>query len=142
MLYKNIYIGALIRQRVKELNIKSERICNFLSCNETQVKEFYQSKDISTDALLRWSKLLEYDFFRLYSQHLILYSPPSSNNYNKISLYKESSLPEFKKNLYTYEVISFMLELIETGEKTKQQIVDEYRIPKTTLYKWVSKYKK
>lgn len=142
MQYKDIDIGNLIQQRVIELDIETKRICNFLGCSETEVNEFYLSKDINTDTLLRWSKLLEYDFFRLYSQHLILYSPPASNSYNKIYQYKKSALPEFKKNLYTQNVIDFMLELIETGEKTKQQVVDEYRIPKTTLFKWVKKYKK
>jgi hypothetical protein len=27
----------------------------------------YEQQDLSTDILLKWSKLLEYDFFRLYS---------------------------------------------------------------------------
>ena len=26
----------------------------------------------------KWSKILEYDFFRIYTQHLILYAPPSA----------------------------------------------------------------
>ncbi|WP_276833355.1 helix-turn-helix domain-containing protein [Chryseobacterium cucumeris] len=32
-----------------------------------------------------------------------------------------------------------MLELIHTGVKTKMEIVNEYGIPRTTLYKWVNK---
>jgi DNA invertase Pin-like site-specific DNA recombinase len=37
-------------------------------------------------------------------------------------------------------VVDFILELINTGEKTSVQITEEYRIPKTTLYKWLNKY--
>ncbi|MBB6372286.1 hypothetical protein [Chryseobacterium shigense] len=100
--------------------------------------EIYQSKSLDAEILLRWSKLLKYDFFRLYSQHLILYAP-ASEMYHKQN--EKSELPKFRKNIYTKEVIEFILELIENNEKTKQQIITEYRIPKTTLYKWIAKYK-
>lgn len=52
-----------------------------------------------------------------------------------------SGLPTFRKNIYTKEVIDFILELIETGEKTKAQVIQEYNIPKSTLHKWIYKYK-
>ncbi|MFP3598621.1 hypothetical protein [Chryseobacterium sp. SIMBA_029] len=99
----------------------------------------FQLKVMTTDDLLKWSKLLEYDFFRLYSQHLILYSPSSLKGY-KNEKYKTPTLPHFRKNLYTQEIIHFILELLSKEEKTKQQIIDEYKIPKTTLYKWIDKY--
>lgn len=51
-------------------------------------------------------------------------------------------MPHFRKNIYTKEVINFMLEMIETGKKTKSQVISEYNIPKTTLYKWIEKNKK
>lgn len=54
---------------------------------------------------------------------------------------EKTSLPRFRKNIYTKEVIDFILELVNVGEKTKRQIIEEYCIPKTTLYKWISKYK-
>ena len=99
----------------------------------------YKSSSIDKETLLKWSKLLGYDFFRIYTQHLILYAPPSaviSKNENK-----KSSLPQFRKNIYTKEVIDFILDMIKTGEKTKIQVMEEYNIPKTTLYKWISKHK-
>ena len=74
MNYKDFHIGNLIELLVAERGIDLPRICNFLKCNETDVLEMYQSKSINTDNLLRWSKLLQYDFFRLYTQHLILFS--------------------------------------------------------------------
>ncbi|WPO92449.1 transposase [Chryseobacterium sp. HR92] len=101
------------------------------------VEIMYESESIDTLSLLKWSKLLEYDFFRIFTQHLILYAPPG----NQDMLFKKSNiLPRFRKNIYTQEVISFMLELIEDKKKTKEQIINEYGIPKTTLYKWIEKY--
>ena len=98
----------------------------------------YTRENLPTDVLLKWSKLLEYDFFRMYSQHLILYAPPSANEKTER---QKTTLPQFRKNIYTKEVIDFILEMIKTGEKTKTQVIEEYNIPKTTLYKWISKHK-
>lgn len=139
MNFKDIHIGILISQRVTESGLKTMRICNFLKCNEKEVLEMYQSKSLDAEIILKWSKLLEYDFFRLYTQHLILYAPQLASH--KTVTTAKSELPAFRKNIYTKEVIDFILELIETGEKTKAQIIQEYSIPKTTLYKWIHKYK-
>lgn len=138
--FKEIFIGKLIEERVNELNISLDRICNFLKLKEEDVSEIYKSKDINAETLLRLSKLLEYDFFRVYSHHLILYAPPASINYNINK--KETKLPSFNKSLYTIELIEFILELIETGEKKTAEIIKDYRIPKSTLYKWLKKHQK
>ncbi len=136
-----INIGKYIESRVKELNLSTERICNFLKKEEAEILQMYKAPSLDSELLLRWSKLLEYDFFRVYSQHLILYSPSSSERYNAVQGQKDSSVPKFRKNIYTKEVINFIMEMIKTEEKTKNEIIKEYRIPKTTLYKWISKYK-
>ena len=139
MNFKDIHIGQMIEERVAEGGIELSRICNFFKCTEDQILKMYKSSSIDTETLLKWSKLLGYDFFRMYTQHLILYAPPSaviSKNENK-----KSSLPQFRKNIYTKEVIDFILDMIKTGEKTKIQVMEEYNIPKTTLYKWISKHK-
>ena len=116
------------------------RFCNFFNCTEDEVIEMYQQENLPTDILLRWSKLLEYDFFRLYSQHLILYAPQSAKDKNSENKNK-SKLPTFRKNIYTREIINFVLEQINTKEMTKTEVMERYGIPKTTLYKWISKYK-
>ncbi len=135
---KDIHIGILIKKRVIESEIEMARICNFFKTSEQEIETMFESKNLDTELLLKWSKILKYDFFRLYSHHLILYCPPSNmeNNIKK----QKSVLPEFRKNIYTKEIIDFILELIKSGEKTRQQIINEYRIPKTTLYKWIKKY--
>ncbi|PIF47636.1 helix-turn-helix resolvase-like protein [Chryseobacterium sp. 52] len=136
--FKDIHIGSLVHKRVNGLDIQMLRICQFLKCTEKEVEEMYQLESLDTAILLKWSKLLEYDFFRIYSQHLILYAPPSSSAIKQT----DKGIPQFRKKIYTKEIIDFVLELVESKEKTIQQIIQEYRIPKTTIYKWTKKYKK
>ena len=138
MNFKEIHIGTLINQAVTESGIEISRICNFMKCEEEEVKQIYLQENLSTDILLKWSKLLEYDFFRIYSQHLILYAPVSADNENTKT--QKTNLPQFRKNIYTKEIIDFILEQVSSGEMTKTQVMEKYKIPKTTLYKWISKY--
>ena len=135
MEYKNINIGELIKKRVQYLGINSDRICSFMKINEKEIEEMYHHNNMDTDVLLKWSKLLEYDFFRLYSQHLILYAPQTAVKKQTL----KEGLPQFRKNIYTKELIDFILDLIKSEKKTKTEIIVEYRIPKTTLYKWIAK---
>ncbi|PQA92425.1 transposase [Chryseobacterium shigense] len=136
--FKHIHIGKYLQARVEDLQIPQDRIGNFLNATDKEIQLMYQAESIDSHQLLRWSKLLEYDFFRLYSQHLILYSSPTKNDPSKKDIINR--LPAFRKHIYTKEIIDFILELINTGQKTKQEIITEYRIPKTTLYKWVAKH--
>lgn len=139
--FKDIHIGNLIRTGVAENDIDIARICNFLKCTAIEVEKMYKSESLDSVLILKWSKLLEYDFFRIYSHHLVLYAPPANKRGQKTKE-QVTLLPKFRKNIYTMELIYFILEMIKTGKKTRQQIVDEYRIPKTTLYKWIGKYSK
>lgn len=140
MNFKNIHIGSIILQRVNECNIENTRIFNFLKCNEIDLQKMYSSESLDSKILLRWSKLLEYDFFRIYSQHLILFSPPNPPNPpNQTD--KRNSLPQFRKNLYTKELIDFIVDKIKTDKMTTKQVIENYRIPKTTLNKWLEKNK-
>ena len=129
----------MLKIAVTESGIAMSRICNFMKCEEEEVKQIYLQENLSTDILLKWSKLLEYDFFRIYSQHLILYAPVSADNENTKT--QKTNLPQFRKNIYTKEIIDFILEQVSSGEMTKTQVMEKYKIPKTTLYKWISKYK-
>ncbi len=143
MNFKDIHIGSMIKQRMLECDIEMARACNFLKCTEETVLLQLESETLDSGIILRWSKLLEYDFFRIYSQHLILYAPPGSTSYKDKKLNVSTTfLPKFRKNIYTKEMIEFFIDLIQSGEKSKQQIISEYKIPKTTLYKWLEKYKK
>lgn len=137
--FKDIHLGSLIQLRVKEKKIDTFRICNFLKCSEEEVKHMYTNKSIDSETLLKWSKLLEYDFFRIYSQHLILFAPCITDN-RKSQQLGNSLLPKFRKSLYTKEIISFMLHQYTSGEMSKQEIYKKYNIPKSTFHKWLNKY--
>ncbi|MET3038094.1 transposase [Chryseobacterium sp. NRRL B-14859] len=136
MLYKEIHIGKFIRERVNESEITMERICKFLGKDEEAVENMYNNKSIDADLLLRWSKLLEYDFFRLYSSHLILYAPPAAVNKNQ---QKSEKIPYFRKNIYTQEIKDFIMKRILSGEMTQSEVIKEYSIPKSTLHRWLQK---
>lgn len=75
----------------------------------------------------------------MYSQHLILYAPHPIDQKGKK---QKIDHPQFRKNVYTKEVIDFILEQVDTGAMSKIQVTEKYRIPKTTLHKWINKYKK
>jgi len=136
--FKDIHIGEVIFKITQEKEIDEERIVKFLKKTDVEIKKMYESKDLSSDLLLLWSKLLEYDLFRLYSQHLLLYS----STYQERNKNLDSKVPRFKKNIYTVEIIEFIVELFQTGEKTVNEIVKEYNIPKTTVMRWIQKYQK
>ncbi|MGG5210517.1 transposase [Chryseobacterium sp. MIQD13] len=141
MNFKKISIGSLIEKEVSECGIKLTRICNFMKCTEQEIKGMYKATSIETESLLKWSKLLKYDFFRLYSQHLMLYAPTTAEKNTENRKHKKTILPQFRKNIYTKEVIGFILTQIQTGEMSKSEVLELYKIPKSTLYKWISKYK-
>ncbi|MDR6919256.1 MULTISPECIES: transposase [Chryseobacterium] len=136
MNFKNIHIGSLIKSEIVKNEIEYSRISTFFSKPVVEIEEMFNQEHLSTELLLKWSKLLKYDFFRLYSQHLILFSPQR----NMGSDIKRINTPVFRKNIYTKEMILFILERIDSGKMSKPEVVSTYKIPKTTLYKWIRKY--
>lgn len=139
--FKHIHIGKLINQCMQKCGVEIERAAAFLKVEEEEVEYMYTQKSLDCEVLLRWSKLLKYDFFRIYSQHLILYSPQDTNKSNRKKKIN-TGLPLFKKNIYTQEVIFYLVGLLESGKKTYKQIQDEYNIPATTIFRWRDKYAK
>lgn len=133
---KNIHIGSLVRSKVEEYQISIERISRFLNSTEDEVESMYHAKSMDTDVLLKWCKLLKFDFFRFYTGHLILYAPQA--RIDNVFTQKENTMV-FRKSIYTQEVKDFILDKIKTGKMTANDVVERYKIPKTTLYKWMKK---
>ncbi|KYH06303.1 transposase [Chryseobacterium cucumeris] len=133
---KNIHIGSLIQAKVEECQISIERISRFLNRPEDEVERMYHAKSMDTDVLLKWCKLLKFDFFRFYTGHLILYSPGS--RVDNTFRHKGETMV-FRKSIYTQEVKDFVLERINTGKMTANDVVERYKIPRTTLFKWMKK---
>ncbi|CAA7392620.1 hypothetical protein CHRY9393_03345 [Chryseobacterium fistulae] len=140
--FKEIHMGSLIERKVQENGVSLSFLCKTFNCSEKEITQMYTSETLDTEILLSWSKLLEYDFFRIYSEHLILYSPQTRVNIKdsgKVSLKKKNG--EFRKNIYTRGMIEFILESLKKGEKQYKEVLDEYGIPKSTLHKWIEKYR-
>ena len=62
-----MHIGSLIKQRVREQKKTSVWLAQSLSCSRTNVYKLYDKKSVDTDVLIRISKILDFDFFSLYS---------------------------------------------------------------------------
>lgn len=140
MSFKDINIGYLIQKRILECGLTTRQVSRFLNMEESEVQEIYSAKVIDIKLLLRISELLEYDFFRIYTQHLILHAPPGPVKLDN----RKKSIPKniCRKNIYTKQIIDFILELLEKKLKTESQIIKDYGIPKTTLFKWINKNRK
>jgi transposase len=144
-LYKKIQIGVLIIQRLKEMEMDTDKLALKLNIPKEKLESDLKNNDMSCSLLLSISKFLEYDFFRIYSMNILLYAPPrmgfepSAAEKPKGSRVSEV-LPVFRKNTYTPEIIQFILNKIEQEGITPQSVINEYHIPKTTLYRWIRKY--
>ncbi|RNA61555.1 transposase [Chryseobacterium nematophagum] len=136
--FKHIHLGTLIQQKVKENGLAISEIIHCFGCEEKEIDKMYTSETLATELLLIWSKLLDYDFFRIYSEHLILYAPPA-----KVVQEGEGAKAHTytRKNIYTRGMIDFILDQLDSGEKTILQIKEEYGIPRSTLHTWIDKYK-
>lgn len=139
--FKDIHIGKTIKQIVKLKNIEEARICAYMKCDTETLKQMYRQKSIDTKLLLKWCKLLQYNFFRLYVAHLQLYKPVAANTKINIPSNDNSKTYEFKKNIYSPEIKDYIIQQILKKELTVSEIIDKYQIPKVTVYRWLRKKK-
>lgn len=140
-LVRNIHIGRLIKEVVTKQNIDNSLLIKKMDCSGETLLFYYNSKTLDAGLLLKFSKILRYDFFRLYSSHLMLHHGISNTLANK----KTENIVEgvrIRKNVYTKELISYLLDKIRNNEMTKVEVISKYGVPKTTLYKWMQKYPK
>ncbi len=138
--YKKIHIGSHIK-KVAEINeLSIIRACTFLKCSHQDILDMYNSSTLDSGVLLRWCKLLDYNFFMFYHTHLQLYKPAAST----AKLVKKSTDEHHKayvmrKNLYSPELIEWLLHKLDKKELSIKEIIENYNIPKTTIYRWKKK---
>lgn len=140
--FKHIHIGRQIEEISNEQNITLERACKFLKCDAVDIENMYRSASLDSQLLLQWSKLLNYNLFMFYHTHLQIYSPSSATaRIKKIDTKDKviSSEFRFRKNLYSPEIIEWLLAKLETRELSVKEIIKRYNIPKTTIYRWKKK---
>ena len=66
-----IHIGEAIRKQVEEQGRTSVWLARELGCHRTNLYKIYDKRTIDTCVLLRISRILNYDFFKLYSGEII-----------------------------------------------------------------------
>lgn len=137
---KKIHIGQKIRERADFLQIPSERLAERLSIPVSALNEVFSKETIDTGLLLKISKRLNYDFFRLYTGHLIVYAPSSATSKIKEPRQKMNVAFDFRKNVYTPEIIAYFIRKLEKQEISIGEIISKYKIPKSTIYRWKTKY--
>lgn len=140
--YKDIHIGKHIKKISEIRNVSISRICAFLECNHKDILEMYNQKTIDSGILLKWCKLLDYNFFMFYQSHLQLYKPSASTTHlsgKKIS--KKNKDYVFRKNIYSPDIIDWILEQIHREDLTTKEVIEKYNIPRTTIYRWIKRNK-
>ena len=65
---EDLHIGHLIRSELKRQGRTNVWLAEQLSCNPRTISKIFNKKYIDTYQLLRISKVLQYDFFKVYSE--------------------------------------------------------------------------
>lgn len=138
--YKNIHIGKHIKYIANRQKLSIPRACAFFKCNPRDILKVYSQKTIDTELLLRWCKLLDYNFFMFYHTHLQIYKPNASRAKLTEVVKGKEELYVFRRNLYSVEIIDWLMSELEKGHLSKNDILKKYNIPKTTLFRWIKKH--
>lgn len=137
MNYKSIHIGSCIQKVAEVRNLSVSRACIFLKCSHQDILDMYTQKALESDLLLRWCKLLDYNFFMMYHTHLQLYAPSASGT--RFSKHIQPDQIEgfvFRKNIYSPDIIDWILNKLKKGELSPKDVMEKYHIPRTTIYRW------
>ena len=67
-----VNIGEKIRRRLKESRIGTKAVSEYLSTTKQNIYGIYKRKSIDTALLLKLSKILDQDFFELYSNEYMM----------------------------------------------------------------------
>lgn len=65
-----LHIGELIRKRMEKQQISIVWLAKHLSCSRTDVYKLLNKYSLDTEILAKISKLLDFDFFSLYSEEI------------------------------------------------------------------------
>jgi len=97
-----IHIGETIRKRAKELRIGATELADMINTSRSNIYWLYKRKHIDGELLMKLSRALKFNFFKLYRDEMVL-DEPNKN----LKLYKTP--PEDMNHL--------LLEVAELKEK-------------------------
>ena len=63
-------IDAIIKAKLRENNHSVVWLAEQMECSRTNIYKMFNKHAINTSELLKISRILEFDFFRLYSDYL------------------------------------------------------------------------
>jgi DNA-binding Xre family transcriptional regulator len=98
----DIHVGALIKQRAKDLRIGPTELGAKINTSKQNVYGIYKRKSIDTRLLMKLCNALSYDFFRLYSESLRL-SDGSAPEDDYAKCISEKTLLEREKDVLENE---------------------------------------
>jgi len=61
-------IGKLIKEQFLQSKISIEEFAGLIGCNKDNAYDIFRREHINTDQLLKISKILNFDFFKIYSE--------------------------------------------------------------------------
>jgi len=135
--YKEIHIGTHLKEVSKVKEVSISRACQFLKCSSQEIEHMYTKQSLDSNTLLRWCKLLDYNFFMFYNSHLQLFNPSAATAKLKVEEVEgDDKKYIFRKNLYSPEIIDWILGQLRSGELDIKSIMQKYQIPRTTIYRW------
>jgi len=65
-----VQIGKIIKEQFFQSKLSIEEFADSLGCNRDNVYDIFRRDRINTDQLLKISKILKYDFFKIYSEQV------------------------------------------------------------------------
>jgi len=65
-----IQIGESIKKQFLKSGLSIEKFAESIGCNRDNVYDIFRRERINTDQLLKISKILQFDFFRTYSEQI------------------------------------------------------------------------
>ena len=140
-LVREIHIGNIISFVINEKKLTLNELRIKMVCSTRTINNMLNESSIDTQSLLKLSKVLKYDFFRLYSSHLMLHHGISNTISKQVDNIEVEGI-HIRKNVYTKELIEFIVNKVRSKEMSTRQVISQYGIPKTTLYKWLQKFPK
>ena len=60
---KNVHIGSIIEQKVKDSSMTIKEFADKINCERSNVYHIFKQKSIDSELLIRISETLNYDFF-------------------------------------------------------------------------------
>jgi plasmid maintenance system antidote protein VapI len=99
---RQIIIGSLIKEKFKDSGLSISEFASLIACESRNIQKIFNKEHLSVDLLLKISEALKFDFFKIYSEYLLLEEKQSCSS-DESHIRFEVSIPiEDAKKFYEY----------------------------------------